>query len=62
MKLKGNRKKFEDWLDLKPVTDEEFEELLNERPRRSEDRGNRGRKKTRMKKAKKEHLYPEDLI
>jgi|GEM_PF-612741 hypothetical protein len=58
MKLKG-KKKFEDWLNLKPVTDEEFEELLNERPRRSEDRR---RRKTRMKKAKKEHLYPEDFI
>jgi hypothetical protein len=27
-------KKFEDWMDLKPVTDEEFEELLNDPPKR----------------------------
>jgi len=35
MRLKG-AKRYQDWMeDLKPVTDEEFEELLNEPPKKN---------------------------
>ncbi|AGK60828.1 hypothetical protein Asulf_00819 [Archaeoglobus sulfaticallidus PM70-1] len=42
-------KKFEDWMDLKPVTDEEFEELLNDPPRQN-FKGNRRKKMKKLKK------------
>jgi len=48
-------KKFEEWLDLKPVTDEEFEELLNDPPR-GDFRGN---KKRKFKKIKKKEFHRE---
>ncbi len=41
-------KKVEELLDLKPVTDEEFEELLNDKPKKAEEkrrRKGRGRKR-----------------
>ncbi len=46
MKLKRS-KKIEELLDLKPVTDEEFEELLDDRPRKNdkEKKGKRKKKK-----------------
>jgi hypothetical protein len=47
MRLK-RAKKFEEWLDLKPVTDEEFEELLNDPPKKEF-----GGKKSKTKKIKK---------
>ncbi|MBO8181751.1 MAG: hypothetical protein H0Z28_03030 [Archaeoglobus sp.] len=49
-------KKFEEWLDLKPVTDEEFEELLNEPPRQ-EIRGNRKKKLKKLKKMEFQRDY-----
>jgi hypothetical protein len=48
-------KKFEEWMDLKPVTDEEFEELLNDIPKQ-EIKGNR---KKKLKKIKKKEFYSE---
>lgn len=54
MKLKRS-KKLEEWMDLKPVTDEEFEELLDEPPRR-EQRGKKAKKKI-----KKKEYYRDDL-
>ena len=43
-------KKVEEMLDLKPVTDEEFEELLNDRPKRG------GEKKRRKRSRFEEYL------
>jgi hypothetical protein len=48
-------KRFEEWMDIKPVTDEEFEELLNDTPRK-DFKGNR---KKRLKKIKKQEFYRE---
>lgn len=49
-------KNFKDYFeDIKPVTDEELEELLNEPPLRRRGKG-RGKGKKEFKKAKKE-LY-----
>ncbi len=49
-------KKYEDWMDLKPVTDEEFEELLNDPPRTN----TKGGKKRKLKKNKnKKDFYDE---
>ena len=53
MKLKRS-KKLEEWMDLKPVTDEEFEELLDELPK--EQRGGK-----KAKKLKKKEFYRDDL-
>ncbi|MCD6492837.1 MAG: hypothetical protein J7K36_03420 [Archaeoglobaceae archaeon] len=53
MKLKKS-KKFKDWVDLKPVTDEEFEELLNDPPKMKESRKSK-------KKLKKKEFYKDDL-
>jgi hypothetical protein len=47
-------KKFEDWADLKPVTDEEFEELLNDPPRKN---AKGGRKKKSKKGRGKREFY-----
>ncbi len=45
MRLKRS-KKIEELLDLKPVTDEEFKELLDDRPRKNDkEKGRRKRKK-----------------
>jgi len=52
MKLKKS-KKFREWVELKPVTDEEFEELLDE-PKREK----KGKSK---KKIKKKEFYRDDL-
>jgi len=41
-------KKVEELLDLKPVTDEEFEELLNDRPKKEKGERRRGRKKSKF--------------
>jgi len=49
MKLKRARN-FEDMLEIKPVTDEEFEELLNEIPRKEL------KKRKRFKKGKKKEF------
>jgi hypothetical protein len=46
MRLK-RAKKFEEWLELKPVTDEEFEELLNDPPRKEVGRKKRAKIKKR---------------
>jgi hypothetical protein len=46
-------KKFKEYYDIKPVTDEELEELLNDPPRT-----NKRRDKKSLKKAKRE-LYRE---
>lgn len=51
-------KKFEDWMDIKPVTDEEFEELLNDPPRNNTKGGKRG--KIKKNKGKKD-FYDEYL-
>ena len=48
MKLKKS-KKFEEWMNLKPVTDEEFEELLDE-PKMDK----------KKKKVKKGEFYRDD--
>jgi len=53
MRLKRS-KKVEDLLDLKPVTDEEFEELLNDMPKKN-DGGRDIRKK--KKKSKFEEFF-----
>lgn len=55
MKLKRS-KKLEEWMDLKPVTDEEFEELLDELPKEQR----KGKKA--KKKLKKREFYRDDLI
>ena len=44
MKLKRS-KRIEELLDLKPVTDEEFKELLDDRPRREEKRGKKKKRR-----------------
>ncbi len=42
--MKVRKKKIEELIDLKPVTDEEFEELLDDRPKREKGKRKRGRK------------------
>lgn len=48
MRLKRS-KKIEELLDLKPVTDEEFEELLNDKPKKNNRKKEDRRKKRKSK-------------